>query len=152
MSHAIPLNLPLDSVDQILRNAAERTDERVIEELRKATAQIAAQCRELNRRKALVQADECAVPIDSSFEIRDGLERAREGIRLMHKLLLGIPENKAQIFNSLRLALEEIYTAANQLQWEIGEHDASCYPRGTPILVSTQNEIEQALDAIRAQK
>jgi hypothetical protein len=152
MFNAIALNSQLESMYDILRSAVERRDDHVINELRKATKEMAIQCRDLVHRKALVEADEGLLPIDSDLEIRHSLERAREGIRAMHDMLVRTPEEKSNVFITLRKTLEDVYIAINELQWEIGEHDASRYAHGTPALVSTKEELYRALDAIRAGK
>jgi hypothetical protein len=152
MINAISLNKWLESIDTALHIALERPDSHSINALRQATHQVAAQCRDLDQRRERVSENANFTPIDADFEIRNSLERARVGIRLMYRLVSRASADKSKIFTALQKALDDVYTAANQLQWEIGEHDANCYPRGTPILVSNQDELDRALDAIRVEK
>lgn len=152
MINTMFLNKRLESIEGVLRDVLAQSDVDSVDKLREATRQVAAQCRELNERRERVKLSIDFTPIDADFEIRNGLERARIGIRLMHQQLSRAPVSKSTIFTSLRRALEAVYTAANELQWEIGEHDASCYSRKPPVLVSNQDELDRALNSIRAEE
>jgi hypothetical protein len=44
------------------------------------------------------------------------------------------------------------YTAANQLQWEIGEQDANNAPRSGSLIASNQDELGRILKQISSKK
>jgi hypothetical protein len=53
---------------------------------------------------------------------------------------------------ALQQKVAQSYTAANQLQWEIGEQDANNAPRSGSLIASNQDELDRILKQISSKK
>ena len=128
-------------------------------ELHIASTRITAQCANLLEVRTKIAASSDATLIDSALSIENELEQVKESMRDIRRQILRMLESENtpspeihSAITSLRKAAEETYTAANQLQWEIAEHDASHAPRGKPMIATNEEELDKALNSIRSAK
>lgn len=156
ISTLIRTAVTLDSVQVLLHKPLTNHTAR---ELNIASNRIAMECSRLVKAKAEIALSKSTDLIDSALEIDDELEQLKNSLRRVHRELLHMLGDASKpsplihdAITSLRKATEDTYTAANQLQWEIAEHDASHAPRGKPVIATNQEELDAALNAIRRKK
>jgi hypothetical protein len=157
---AIYNELVESSLQALLQEPITSMSDHTARELHIASNRIAAQCVNLVDAKSQVEADTNTNLIDSALEIHDELEQVKDGMRAIRRDILQLleaadtltPITLRDAIVSLGRVVEDAYAAANQLQWEIAEHDATYAPRGTPLIVRNQDELDQALDSMRSEK
>lgn len=146
------------AADRVLSLLREPITDHTARQLSIASNRIAATCVALVRTKTSVEASTNSALIDSELEIDDELERLKDSMRGLRLEVLHLqatstpPADVQRAIKSLQKVLEDTYTATNQLQWEIAEHDASHAPRGKPLIATNQEELDTALNAIRRKK
>lgn len=146
----------VESVRALLR---EPMTDHTAREFNLTSNRIATACAKLVEARAKIAASTDADLIDAALSIENELDRLKDSMRGLRREILRILSAKNMpspvihnAITSLRKAAEDTYTAANQLQWEIAEHDASYVPRGEPMIATNQEELDKALNSIRGEK
>jgi len=147
----------LQAIDQLLRQPTATLSDETIDAIREATRQLSVQCRLLRRDKSKLAARPATELLDSDLIIHDELEQLKDGMRSIRRAISYVHDENAQFLRSSLLAecLKELqqkvaqtYTAATDLQWEIGEQDANNAPRNGPLIASNQEELNKILEQI----
>lgn len=144
-----------------LRLSLDWAARRTVSEFDHAASRLAVRCLHINQCIAVIQADTGSELIDPNFRMHDDLELVKQNCRSMRRKILQILGTQTldqlspklhEAAKTLLKVVEETYAAANRLQWEMGERDATNTPRKKPWVVTNQKELDDALDQILSGK
>ena len=138
---AATLMIPIHDATGTLERV-RRTDGPV--QLAEEFAHLNVVCKRLREARSLVASGEIRAEIDPDFLVDDALEQLKVAARALRREIGAIAPVAA--------ITAEIYSAANQLQWELSEHDVDYAPRKSGYVAHNREESDAVLDRILREK
>jgi hypothetical protein len=148
-------------LDQLLHQPVTTMSDETIDAIKKAARELSLQCRLLRKNTSKLAAHPAEEMLDSDLAAHDELEQIKDHMRDLRRAILHLQDENAAFLRSaalndsltaLQQKVAQSYTAATQLQWEIGEQDANNAPRSGSLIASNQDELDRILKQISSKK